>query len=115
MICDRDPKWSAAVVAFLEREGVRVIRTPARAPNCDAHAERFVRSIKEECLNRMIVLGARHLRHALTEFVVHDHAERNHQGLDNDLIQPLPRTEVSGPVRRRQRMGGMLNYYYLAA
>jgi len=63
----------------------------------------------------MIVLGARHLRHALTEFVVHDHAERNHQGLDNDLIQPLPRTEVSGPVRRRQRMGGMLNYYYLAA
>ncbi|MGH9200999.1 MAG: integrase core domain-containing protein, partial [Vicinamibacterales bacterium] len=51
LICDRDPKWSGAVVAFLEREGVRVIRTPARAPNCNAFAERFVRSIKEECLD----------------------------------------------------------------
>ena len=99
MICDRDPKWSRAVVAFLEREGVRIVRTPARAPNCNADAERFVRSIKEECLNRVIVLGECHLRHALAEFVVHDHAERNHQGLDNALIQPLPRMEPSGPVR----------------
>jgi transposase InsO family protein len=112
LICDRDPRWSAAVVAFLEREGVRIIRTPARAPNCNAYAERLVRSIKEACL---IVLGERHLRRALAEFVVHDHAERNHQGLDDELIQPLPRTDASGPVRRRQRMGGMLNYYCRAA
>jgi transposase InsO family protein len=115
LICDRDPKWSGAVVAFLEREGVRIIRTPARAPNCNAYAERFVRSIKEECLNRMIPLGERHFRRALSEFVLHYHAERNHQGLDNELIQPPPRTDTSGPVRRRQRMGGMLNYYCRAA
>jgi putative transposase len=115
LICDRDPKWSAAVMAFLEREGVRIVRTPARAPNCNAYAEPFVRSIKEECLNRVIVLGERHLRHALAEFMVHYHAERNHQGLDNELIQPLPRTDASGPVHRRQRMGGMLNYYCRAA
>ena len=95
---------------FLEREGVRIIRTPARA-----YAERFVRSIKEECLNRIIVLGERHLRRALSEFVVHYHAERNHQGLDNELIHPLPRMDTSDPVRRRQRMGGMLNYYCRAA
>ena len=87
----------------------------ARAPNCNAYAERFVRSIKEECLNRMIPLGERHLRRAIAEFVVHYHAERNHQGLDNNLIQPCSRADPSGPVRRRQRMGGMLNYYYRAA
>jgi hypothetical protein len=63
----------------------------------------------------MILLGERHLQHALAEFVLHYHAERNHQGLDNELIQPLPRTPSSGSVRRRQRMGGMLNYYCRAA
>jgi transposase InsO family protein len=115
LICDRDPKWSDAVVAFLEREGVRIIRTPPRAPNCNAYAERFVRSIKEECLDRVIVLGERHLRNAIAEFVAHYHAERNHQGLDNELIQPIGRPTTSGAVRRRQRMGGMLNYYYCAA
>jgi transposase InsO family protein len=115
LICDRDPKWSAAVVAFLQRDGIRVIRTPARAPNCNAFAERFVRSIKEECLDRVIVIGERHLRRALSEFVAHYHAERNHQGLGNALIQPVTPPEAAGPVRRRQRMGGMLNYYYRAA
>jgi transposase InsO family protein len=115
LICDRDPKWSRAVVGFLEREGVRIIRTPVRAPNCNAYAERFVRSIKEECLNRVLLLGERHLRRTLAEFVVLYHAERNHQGIGNELIQPLRRTDGQGVVRRRQRMGGMLNFYYRAA
>ena len=104
-----------AVVAFLETEGVRINRTPARAPDCNAYAERFVRSIKEECLDRLSLLGERHLRRALSEFVAHYHAERNHQRLDNELIQPLRRQHASGPVPRRQRMGGMLNYYCRAA
>ena len=60
LICDRDRKWSAAVERFLATAGVRVIRTPFLAPNCNAHAERFVRSIKEECLNCVIPLGERH-------------------------------------------------------
>ncbi|MGH9383320.1 MAG: integrase core domain-containing protein, partial [Vicinamibacterales bacterium] len=98
-----------------EREGVRVIRTPARAPNCNAFAERFVRSIKEECLDRLLVLGERHLRRAIAEFVAHYHVERNHQGLNNELIEPAIRLQTHGAVRRRQRMGGMLNYYYRAA
>ena len=115
LICDRDPKWSAAVVAFLEREGVRIIRTPARAPNCNAYAERFVRSIKEECLERVIVFGERHLRRTIAEFVAHYHAERNHQGIGNELIDPLERADGQGRVRRRQRIGGILNYYYRAA
>jgi putative transposase len=58
LICDRDPKWSSVVVAFLEHEGVRIIRTPTRAPNCNAYAERFVRSIKEESLDRIVLLGS---------------------------------------------------------
>ena len=58
LICDRDRKWSRAVLEFLEHEGVRIIRTPFRAPNCNAYAERFVRSIKEECLDRVILLGS---------------------------------------------------------
>jgi putative transposase len=114
LICDRDPKWSGTVAAFLEREGVRIIRTPARAPNCNAYAERFVRSIKEECLNGMLLLGERHLRRAIAEFVAHYHAERNHQGIGNELLQPRNRTDAQGVVRRRPRMGGMLNFYYRA-
>ena len=115
LICDRDRKWSRAVRAFLQQEGVRIIQTPFRAPNCNAYAERFVRSIKEECLARVILLGERHLRCTIAEFVTHYHSERNHQGIGNELIQPLDRANDKGPVRRRQRVGGMLNYYYRAA
>jgi putative transposase len=114
LICDRDRTWSRAVREFLEREGVRIILTPFRAPNCHAYAERFVRSIKEECLARVILLGERHLRRTIAEFVAHYHRERNHQGIGNELIQPLGRTDGQGRVRR-QRMGGVLNYYYRAA
>ena len=115
LICDRDQKWSTAVLEFLEQEGIRIIRTPFRAPNCNAYAERFVRSIKEECLDCVIPLGERHLRRTIAEFVAHYHGERNHQGIGNELIQPLTRSDGPGPVRRRQRIGGMLNYYYRAA
>jgi putative transposase len=115
MICDRDRKWSSAVRHLLETSSVRVIRTPFRAPNCNAHAERFVRSIKEECLNRVIPLGERHFRRTLAEFVVHYHRERNHQGLSNNLIDSAGAQHPCGPVRRRQRIGGLLSYYYRAA
>jgi putative transposase len=115
LICDRDRKWSRAVLEFLEGERVQIIRTPFRAPNCNAYAERFVRSIKEECLNRVVLLGERHLRRTIAEFVAHYHAERNHQGIGNELIQPLARADCHGPLRRRQRIGSMLNYYYRAA
>jgi putative transposase len=93
---------------------VGIIRTPFRAPNCNASAERFVRSI-EECLERVILFGERHLRRTIAEFVTHYHGERNHQGIGNDLIQPLERAGGQGPARRRHRIGGTLNYYYRAA
>ena len=75
-----------------------------------------MRAIKEECLNRVIPLGERHLRRTLAEFVAHYHGDRNHQGLGNGLIDvPQSDLPVSGPVQRRQRLGGVLSYYYRAA
>jgi transposase InsO family protein len=88
LICDRDTKWSLPFRRLLADVGIRVVQTSYRAPNCKAHAERFVRSIKAECLDRLVLLGEAHLRRALAEFVAHYHRERNHQGLGNRLITP---------------------------
>ena len=115
LICDRDAKWSEAVRARLQEGGLRVVQTPYRAPNANAHAERFVRSIKEECLDRVIPFGERHFRRVVAEFVTHYHCERNHQGLGNELIELPPEQERVGRIRRRSRLGGLLNYYARAA
>jgi transposase InsO family protein len=115
LICDRDAKWSASVRERLSEVGIRVVQTPFQAPNATAYAERFVRSIKHECLNRMIPFGERHLRRTIAEFVEHYHRERNHQGLANELIDPVSPTKNATGIRRRQRLGGLLNYYCRAA
>ena len=116
LIHDRDPLYMQAFADILASGGVRTVKLPARSPDLNAYAERFVRSIKEECLERMILLGERHLRKAVREYVTHYHGERNHQGLDNQLIESL-RTDTltKGAVRRRERLGGMLSYYYREA
>ena len=91
---------------------VRPVRLPARSPNLNAYAERFIRTIKESCLERMILIGEGSLRWCVREFVAHYHHERNHQGLDNHLIHPQPTSvRAHGPVQCRQRLGGMLKYY----
>jgi putative transposase len=108
VLCDCDPKWSGGVEQWLATAGVRVVRTPPRAPNCNAFAERFVRSVKEECLNRVVPLGERHLRRTLYAFAAHYHHERNHQGLANELIERADVQRACGAVRRRQRVGGIL-------
>jgi putative transposase len=116
LICDRDAKWSEDVRQLLGDAGVYVLRTPFRAPNANAYAERFVRSIKHECLNRIVPLGESHFRRALTEFIEHYHRERNHQGLDNRLIDDTSATRRrEGMIRRRSRLGGLLNHYARAA
>jgi transposase InsO family protein len=91
------------------------VSTPTRAPNANAYAERFVRSIKEECLNRLIPIGDRHFRRAVAEYVEHYHEERNPQGLDNRLISGPPVIQMTCRVRRRLRLGGLLNFYERAA
>jgi len=112
LIMDRDTKYMNDFRGHLDRDGVKPVRCPARAPNCNAFAERFVRSIKDECLGRMILFGEASLRRALREYVAHYHAERNHQGVGNRLLEPLA-TVSSGndPICCRERLGGMLNFY----
>jgi transposase InsO family protein len=94
---------------------LHVVLIPERAPNANAYAERFVRSMKEECLDRLIPIGERHFRRAVTEYVHHYHGERNHQGLDNRLISGQPVIETTSRVRRHSRLGGLLNFYQRAA
>ena len=83
--------------------------------HANAHAERFVRSIKEECLDRVIPFGEGHLRRTIAEYVEHYRRERNHQGIENTLIEGAPETDLVGRIRRRPRLGGVLNYYERAA
>ena len=99
LICDRDAKWSAPVRARLGEAGIRVVQTPFQAPNANAYAERFVRSIKHECLNRVIPVGERHLRRTIAEYVEHYHRERNHQGLANELIDGPSAIARDGRIR----------------
>src|SRR5262249_31898005 len=101
VICDRGRKWSADGRRRLREGGIDGVRAPRRAPNANAYAERFVRSIKEECLDRLIPIGEQHFRRAVTEFVEHYHGERNHQGLENRLIVGRPAIETTKRVRRR--------------
>ena len=112
LILDRDTKYTDQFQRLIRGSGTEVIRLPPRSPNLNAYAERFVRSIKHECLNRMIFIGQGSLRRAVAEYMDHYHGERNHQGLENRLIRALPSSVRGvGKVRRNERLGGMLNFY----
>ena len=116
LIMDRDTKYTEEFRDHLDREGVKPVRCPVRAPNCNAFAERFVRSIKDECLDRMILFGEASLRRALRAYVIHYHTERNHQGVGNRLLEPLATVNsINEPIQCRERLGGMLNFYYREA
>jgi putative transposase len=116
LIHDRDTKFTVACDQFLRDQGVEPVVLPPQSPNLNAHCERFIRSIKEEALDRMIFIGESSLRYAIHHYLTHYHEERNHQGLDNQLI--APESEVGAPtgkVTRRERLGGLLSYYYREA
>ena len=116
LLIDRGAKYSGDCRKFIEEQGVEVIRLPPKSPNLNAYAERFVRSIKDECLDRMIFIGGASLRRAIREFMAHYHAERNHQGMGNRLIRGEESSVPGrGPVDRRIRLGGMLSFYRYAA
>ena len=96
--------------------GVKTVKLPARSPDPNAFAERFVLSARSECLRRVIPLGQKHLRTIFSEFLIHYHLERNHQGLDNALLTALPANcKADGAIPCRERLGGILNYYYREA
>jgi transposase InsO family protein len=113
LIHDRDTKFCAAFQHIIDAAGVERVVLPPRSPNLNAYAERWVRSVKEECLSRLILFGEAALCHALKEYVEHYHHERNHQGKGNVLLFPAVSqdTEREGPIRYRERLGGLLKYY----
>jgi transposase InsO family protein len=116
VIHDRDPLFTREFREILRASGTKSIRLPAHSPDLNAYAERFALSIKSECLNKLVLLGEQHLRWAVREFVEHYHLERNHQGLDHRLITPtLSPANDRAPIARRERLGGLLNYYYRRA
>jgi putative transposase len=113
LIIDRDPLYTNEFRRMLEEAGVKVVRLPPRSPDLNAFAERFVLSIRSECLDRIVPLGEAHLRMAIEEYLAHYHGERHHQGLGNILIDPAAREPANGNggVRRHERLGGLLNFY----
>jgi putative transposase len=116
LLHDRDTKFTQAFDGSLKDSGVEAVVLPPRSPNLNAHCERFVRSIKEEALTQMVMLGERSLSYATQQYLVHYHTERNHQGLDNQLIAREGTMGCqTGPVVRRERLGGLLRYYYREA
>ena len=112
LLHDRSTLFTREFQMILETAGVKSVRLPARSPNLNAYAERFVRSIKEECLGRMILIGEGSLRRAAAQFCEHYHRERNHQGLENRIIEPDFGSGGEGEVQCRERLGGLLRYYY---
>jgi transposase InsO family protein len=116
LIHDRDSKFTTAFDEYLRDSGVEPIVLPPKSPNLNAHCERFIRSIKEEVLDRMIFVGGASPRYAIRCYLNHYHAERNHQGLDNELIAPEPEVgQSTGRVKRREHLGGLLSYYHREA
>jgi putative transposase len=116
LILDRDTKYTDQFRRLIRASGTTVIRLPPRSPNLNAYAERFVRSIKSECLDRMILIGQASLRLAVAEYMDHYHGERNHQGLDNKPIYGNALVAAQdAPIHRSRRLGGMLNFYYREA
>ena len=115
LILDRDPLYTAAFRDLLRDSGVKPFLLPARSPNLNAFAERFVLSVKSECLDRIVPLGEAHLRAAVRAFVDHYHEERPHQGLGNERIAPKTTLTGFGPVQCRERLGGVLKFYYREA
>ena len=112
LIVDRDPLYTARFESLLASARVSLLRLPPNSPNLNAYAERFVRSIKCECLRHIIPIGERHLRRVVGEFVDHYHAERNHQGLGNVIPFPSATSHnLRGPVGRHERLGGLLKFY----
>jgi len=117
LIHDKDGKYCPAFQRIIDEAGITRVPLPPRSPNLNAYAERWVRSVKEEALSRLILFGEASLRHALHEYVEHYHHERNHQGEDNVLLFPVVShsTERPGAIQCRERLGGLLKYYERAA
>ena len=117
ILLDRDPVFTKQVRRLLDDTGVKPVRLPPSSPNLSAYAERFIGSVRRECLNHIVPLGERHLRPVLHEYVNHHyHYERSHQGLGNaPVVTPTDPANINADVVRRSTLGGLLSYYYRRA
>ena len=117
LIHDRDTKFCAAFKQMFDDAGVKRVTLPPRTPWLNAYAERWIQSVKTEVLSQMILFGESSLRHVLSEYVVHHHTERPHQGKGNVILFPSAHGEpdVNSPIKCRERLGGLLTYYYRQA
>ena len=112
-IHDRDGKYCPAFQRIIDHTGVQRVPLPPRSPNLNAYAERWVRSVKEEALSRLLLFGERSLWHALSAYSIHYHQERPHQGKGNVVLLPAPEhvRHCGKPIRCREKLGGLLKYY----
>ena len=118
LIHDRDTKYCQSFRDIIESCGVKTLPLPARSPNLNAFSERWVKSVKDDCLSKLILFGETSLRRTLHIYHVHYHAERNHQGKENVLLFPTAtqaKNRVDGSVRCKERLGGLLKYYHREA
>jgi len=119
VLLDRDTKFCEAFREILRIAGVKCLRLPPKSPNLNSYAERWVLSVKSECVSKLLLFGERSLNNALREYCIHYHTERNHQGLDNVIPFPNKKlvleNEISAPIRRQDRLGGLLKFYYREA
>jgi putative transposase len=115
LIRDRDTKFPPAFDTVLATEGVEAVRTPYRTPTANAYAERWVGSVRGECLDHVLIVNEAHLRHLLAGYVAHYNWARPHRGLDQQTPIPHARCDVRGPVRRRDVLGGLIHEYDRAA
>jgi transposase InsO family protein len=117
LVHDRDSLYTEKFENTFKDFGITPIKTPPRSPNLNPFAERVIRSIKYECLSNMIIFSEKRLRNILKEYIEHYHFERNHQGIGNEIIESeneiLKHSKSSkDPIVKKERIGGLLNYYY---
>jgi hypothetical protein len=108
LLHDRDAKFCEAFTGILEAVGIKSAKLPPRSPNLNANLERWHRSVKEECLSKVILFGEASLRHVLSNYVSHYHGERNHQGKGNVILLPIAEDRIgesTGQIQTRERLG----------
>ena len=117
LIRDRDSRYSGSFDEVLGAGGVRVVKTPVRAPQANAIAERFVRTVRAECVDWLLIVNRRHLERVLRVYVDQYNIDRRHRALKLQSPQPRdpPPTETIGEIERRDRLGGLIQEYYRAA
>lgn len=115
LIHDRDHLYTEAFRKTLKEGGIRTLKMPKQSPNLNAYSERFVQTIKNECVNKMVFFGEKHVRYVINQYVEHYNNERPHQGLGNNRITPATFAQAQGRIRCRERLGGLLKSYYRQA